>query len=102
MTRISKLNQFYFSLFSKCADLAIGPYKQAFYGGSDWSEKNPNYISGIYNCLLLTVIPVLPVMTIISMSLAIVVAFLAALSTMLTYPVVLAIDSCNSKQSRPG
>lgn len=129
MSATESLTHFYKSLFLGMERFAIAPYPAFFIGytGRNFNgffssstyfknheSLNPPYdreeddIDGIQaffaTCLsgVLTVIPILPALTILTMSLSLVGAVLATASTLLAYPIAAIIDcAADSGQNSP-
>lgn len=101
MTATNSLNNSYCSFFSGCASLAIAPYKHAFIAGSGGDTHSFNPIMGLLTCGLLTAVPILPLMSLVTIGLAVSGAFIGALTTFGTYPIALGIDACSGSSSSP-
>jgi mannose/fructose/N-acetylgalactosamine-specific phosphotransferase system component IID len=97
---VSELNNAYASFFSKAGKFAISPYTAAFYDTCGLSREDQDDTSWIVRamvggpiCAALTVIPVLPIATAVTASLALASAIIAALSALIAYPVAAVMDA---------
>lgn len=98
MSATDKLSSCYGTLFNKTAEFAISPYTSLFMriANKDKGDMYAGLFLGFAACAALTVVPVLPVCTVLTCALSLGAAVLAAASALLTYPVALGIDAVSA------
>lgn len=106
--RTAELSKFYQGFFKALPFVAASPYLGAFAAGGcalnifDDSDGGPNgegnFIrNGVATCAILTFFPpILPICTLLTCGLALVGFVLAGLSTLIAYPVGMALDLYDS------
>lgn len=98
MTATGSLTKFYASAFFKCGEVALCPYiltLKAFYDPE--RPRNEDLIMGAAACVLLsTLVPILPTLTTITLTIAAFGACLALASMFVAYPIALLIDAMDS------
>ena len=100
---VARLNHGYKTFFTKTLPvIAFAPYAGAFLAGAALfgkKNKSGNWIqtrtenAGKATMIALSVVPVLPVLTLVTMALAVITAALVALSMLLAYPVAASLDA---------
>ena len=90
----SRLTSAYKSFFKALPGIAVSPYVKTYHiAGRMYGRA----------CILLSAIPVLPALTVITMACALIAAVLALLSTVFTYPgaeIADAMDCCNRSEEK--
>lgn len=96
MSRIDKLNRFYKSYFTGCAELAIAPYSLTFelVAGTKWTNADfDEALWGAGVCAFFTfAIPILPALTEITFDLAVLGVVFGVITAIVAYPIAFLID----------
>lgn len=100
MSATPSLSRFYGSFFWGCTQFAVSPYTNTFFAIAKGRthQEDKNYIAAGVVCGILTfLVPILPVLTSFTFSLASIAMILAAASMFLTYPIAILADACIPK-----
>lgn len=88
---VEKADEFYGSFFKSCGYYALSPYHKVI-------ELTPAPFD-VLACIGLTLlVPILPALTLITSTLALVGALLGMLSAVITYPIAQMIDACSDDE----
>lgn len=106
--KTASISRFYNGFFTAMPLLAVSPYAGAFMAGGALLDivaapdgGGPNgggnfILNGVAACVILTVFPVLPVLTALTCGIVLIGSVLGGLSALLAYPLGMAVDLHNS------
>lgn len=100
MSALLKLSQNYGSFFWECTKFAVSPYTNTFMAIANPDSNNKDECMGnivaasLIVGVLTFVVPVLPVLSLITFALASIAMLLAVASMFVTYPVAILTDAC--------